>query len=123
MKDYAGNQFLVLVIEEKQEILQQVTSALAAGNYSSCCSTTAEGALAAAEENPARSDHLRHKFERRERAGTLRANKATPRPGNGAGDVSVRRANSGYNPPSRSDGRKLLSAQTVRSGRAVGTGG
>ncbi|MGA2796085.1 MAG: response regulator [Thermoguttaceae bacterium] len=50
MKDYAGNQFLVLVIEEKQEILQQVTSALAAGNYSSCCSTTAEGALAAAEE-------------------------------------------------------------------------
>ena len=52
MKDYAGNQFLVLVIEEKQEILQQVTSALASGNYSSCCCTTAEGALAAAEETP-----------------------------------------------------------------------
>jgi len=41
-----------LVIEEKQEILQQVTSALASGNYSSCCCTTAEGALAAAEETP-----------------------------------------------------------------------
>ncbi len=52
MKDFAGNRFFVLVIEEKQEILEQVTSALAAGNYSVRCYTTAAGALAAAEEIP-----------------------------------------------------------------------
>jgi CheY-like chemotaxis protein len=51
MKDYAGNQCLVLVIEEKQEVLQQVTSALASGNYSSCCCTTGKSALAAVEES------------------------------------------------------------------------
>jgi CheY-like chemotaxis protein len=52
MKDYVGDQLLVLVIEEKQEVLQQVASALAAADYSTCCCTSAESALAAAEETP-----------------------------------------------------------------------
>lgn len=50
MKDFANNQQIVLVIDDKQDVLQQVTSALATANYTSCCCTTAETALAAAEE-------------------------------------------------------------------------
>ena len=41
---------MVLVIEEKQEILEQITSALAAGNHSICSCTTVEEAIAAVEE-------------------------------------------------------------------------
>lgn len=50
MKDFDCDQLLVLVIEEKQEILKQVTSALAVANYATRCCTTAEDALAAVEE-------------------------------------------------------------------------
>jgi two-component system, NtrC family, response regulator GlrR len=50
MKDFSGNQFLVLVIEEKQEVLQQVSLAMASANYATCCCTTAETALAAVDD-------------------------------------------------------------------------
>jgi CheY-like chemotaxis protein len=51
MKNFSGEQPLILVIEEKQEVLQEVTSALA-DNYTICSCTTAEAALAAAEVTP-----------------------------------------------------------------------
>ena len=50
MNDFAGNQFFVLLIEEKQEIRDQVTSALAGGNFETCCCTTTDEALAAADD-------------------------------------------------------------------------
>jgi DNA-binding response OmpR family regulator len=52
MKEFTDEKVLILVIDEKQEILRQVTSALDAANYATSCCTTAESALTAAEENP-----------------------------------------------------------------------
>ncbi len=50
MKDFAGGRFVVLVIDEEQEVLGQVTSALAAGNFLTCCCSNIEEALGAVEE-------------------------------------------------------------------------
>jgi CheY-like chemotaxis protein len=51
MKDFTSDRFLVLVIEEKQEIVNQITSALAPANYATCCCATAQDALDAAEQS------------------------------------------------------------------------
>jgi CheY-like chemotaxis protein len=50
MKDFAGGRFLVLVIEEKPDVLEQLNTALAEGDFSTCCCATAEAALAAVEQ-------------------------------------------------------------------------
>lgn len=52
MNNVACDQLLVLLIDEKQEILKHVASTLAAANYATCCCTSPETALAAAEDNP-----------------------------------------------------------------------
>jgi len=52
MSNFSSGQVFVLVIEEKHEVLEQVTAALAVANYSTCCCSSLETALTAAEATP-----------------------------------------------------------------------
>jgi CheY-like chemotaxis protein len=52
MNNAACDQFMVLLIDEKQDVLQSVASTLSAAHYATCCCTSAGAALAAAQQNP-----------------------------------------------------------------------
>jgi CheY-like chemotaxis protein len=52
MNDFVSDSNLILVIDEKQDVLKQVKSALNAANYATCCCTDSQAALEAVDQNP-----------------------------------------------------------------------
>jgi len=52
MKNFSSEQPLILLIEEKQDLLHELRSVLGSANYATCCCTSAQSALAAVEETP-----------------------------------------------------------------------